>query len=121
VIRGYGKAGLQAKIREHLRLAQLFAEQLRGRKDFKLLAPVPINTVCFRYEPFNYEGDLNALNARLLDRLNSSGKLYLTHTKLRDHYTLRLVVGQTNTEERHVQEAFDLIVKTAEGIVREES
>ena len=118
VIRGYGRAGLQAKIREHLRLARLFAEKLRGRKDFELLAPIPINTVCFRYAPPGYRGDLNELNARLIDRLNSSGKLYLTHTKLRDQYTLRLVVAQTNTEERHIQQAFDLIVKTAEEMVR---
>jgi len=121
VIRSYGKAGLQAKIREHLRLAQLFAEKLCNMKEFKLLAPVPLNTVCFHYEPSNYAGDLNELNARLLDRLNSSGKLYLTHTKLRDRYTLRLVVGQTNTAERHIREAFDFIVKTAEEIGREES
>jgi len=116
VLRHYGKEGLQAKIREHLRLAQLFASKLRGRDNFKLLAPVALNTVCFRYEPPGYEGDLNALNAELLDRLNGSGKLYLTHTKLRDAYTLRLVAGQTDTAERHILQTFDVIVKTAEEI-----
>jgi aromatic-L-amino-acid/L-tryptophan decarboxylase len=118
VIRDYGLAGLQAKIREHLRLAKLFAEKLRCRGDFALLAPVPLNTICFRYEPPDYTGDLDALNAQLLDRLNSSGKLYLTHTKLRDKYTLRLVVGQTDTAERHVLDAYDFIVNTAEEIIK---
>lgn len=121
VIRGYGREGLQAMIREHLRLAGLFAEKLNSRKDFQLLAPVAINTVCFRYVPLNYGGDLNELNARLLERLNSSGKLYLTHTKLRDQYTLRLVVGQTNTAERHINEAFDFIVRQAEELCGKES
>jgi len=121
VIRGYGRDGLQAMIREHLRLAGLFAEQLNSREDFQLLAPVVINTVCFRYVPLNYGGDLNELNARLLERLNSSGKLYLTHTKLRDQYTLRLVVGQTNTAERHLNEAFDFIVQQAEELCGKES
>ncbi|SEM82799.1 aromatic-L-amino-acid decarboxylase [Syntrophus gentianae] len=116
VLRNYGKAGLQTKIREHLRLARLFAEKLGSRKDFRLLAPVALNTVCFHYEPSNYAGDLNELNAGLLDRLNSSGKLYLTHTKLRDQFALRLVVAQTDTTERHIREAFDFIVKTAEEI-----
>ncbi len=119
VLRNYGKAGLQAKIREHLRLARLFAEKLGSRKDFRLLAPVALNTVCFHYEPSNYAGDLNELNAGLLDRLNSSGKLYLTHTKLRDQFALRLVVAQTDTTERHIREAFDFIVKTAEEIGQE--
>jgi len=86
--------------------AQLFAEKLCGRKDFKLLAPIPLNTVGFHYEPPNYEGDLNELNARLLDRLNSSGKLYLTHTKLLDHYALRLVIAQTNTSGEAYQGSF---------------
>lgn len=121
VLRHYGRSGLQAKIREHLRLAHLFADKLRGRNDFRLLAPVALNTVCFRYEPPGYEGDLNALNADLLDRLNSSGKLYLTHTKLRDAYTLRLVAGQTDTAERHILQTFDFIVKTAEESIQQEA
>ena len=111
VIRHYGVRGLQEKIRTHIRLAQEFANNVRAAGDFELSAPVPLNTVCFRYKP-SQGGDLaaqNLLNQRLLESLNNSGKLFLTHTKLNDRFVLRLVVGQTEVRKEHVDRAWDLI------------
>ncbi len=110
VIRHYGVEGLQHHIREHVRLAQWFAEQVRRSGDFELVVEPPLNLVCFRLK-----GD-DAANQRLMDALNASGKLYLTHTKLNGRLTLRLCVGQTHTEERHVREAWEFIQQTADNL-----
>jgi aromatic-L-amino-acid decarboxylase len=103
VIRHYGVEGLQHHIREHVALAQTFASWIEADPNFELVADVPFNLVCFRH----LGGDI--VNQQLLDRLNASGKLYLTHTKLNDQLVLRLVVGQTKTERRHVAAAWDMI------------
>src|SRR3982075_2685170 len=107
VIRHYGVEGLQHHIRAHVQLAQQFAEWVRKDEQFELAAPVPLNLVCFRHKG----GD--AINQRIMDRLNRSGDLYLTHTTLNGKVTLRLCVGQTNTQARHVERAW--------GRIREES
>ncbi len=113
VIRHYGVEGLRHHVREHVRMAQEFARRVEEADRFELVAPVPLNLVCFRH----VGGD--ALNERLLDRLNRSGKIYLTHTKLGDRYTLRFCVGQTYTEDRHVSGAWERIQKTAADIEQE--
>jgi len=119
VIRYYGLIGLQEKIREHIRLAKWFASQIQESNNFELLAEVPLNTVCFRFHPKNIICDLNELNQRLLDKINSSGKIYITHTKLSNKFTLRFVVGQTNTQERNVSEALRLINEFAMELIEE--
>jgi aromatic-L-amino-acid decarboxylase len=103
VIRHYGVEGLQHHVREHVRLAQQFAGWVRGDSRFELAAPVPLNLVCFRLK----SGD--EANQKLMDRLNQSGELFLTHTKLDGKLTLRFCVGQTYTEERHVVRAWERI------------
>jgi aromatic-L-amino-acid/L-tryptophan decarboxylase len=103
VIRHYGVEGLQHHIREHVRLAQQFAAWVRDSDDFELAAAAPLNLVCFRHRG----GD--EANRSLLERLNQSGELYLTHTMLNGKYTLRLCVGQTHTEFRHVEQAWNNI------------
>jgi aromatic-L-amino-acid decarboxylase len=114
VIRSYGVEGLQGMVQEHIRLAKELSERIDACHDFELLAPVPLNTVCFRYRPQDaQEEELNALNAALLERLNRTGRVYMTHTKLGGKYTLRLVVGQTYVAKRHVEKAWDLITETA--------
>ena len=114
VIRSYGVEGLRGMVREHIRLAGKLSERIESCEDFELMAPVPLNTICFRYRPPGVEGEeLNAVNADLLERLNRTGRLYLTHTKLGGKFILRLVVGQTYVERRHVESAWDLIVDTA--------
>jgi aromatic-L-amino-acid/L-tryptophan decarboxylase len=109
VIRHYGVEGLQHHVRQHVALAQQFAEWVRQDDRFELAAPVPLNLVCFRLKA----GD--AANQGLLDRLNRSGDLYLTHTKLDERFTLRLSVGQTNTKARHVENAWRRIQQEAGG------
>jgi len=103
VIRHYGIEGLQQQVRQHVRLAQQFAGWVRSDGRFELAAPVPLNLICFRLR----SGDAD--NQRLIDELNQSGKLYLTHTKLDGKFTLRLCVGQTNTQSSHVERAWQLI------------
>jgi aromatic-L-amino-acid decarboxylase len=107
VIRHYGVEGLQRQIRRHVELAQEFASWIRASADFELVAPAPLNLVCFAHRA----GD--DFNRRLLENLNQTGKLYLTHTMLAGRYTLRFCVGQSHTEARHVREAWELIERVA--------
>ncbi len=110
VIRHYGVEGLQYHIREHVRLAQQFAEWVRADDHFELSAPAPLNLICFRHK-----GGEEA-NQTIMDRLNRSGDLFLTHTKLNGKLTLRLCVGQTHTQARHVEKAWKRIREEAEKI-----
>ena len=112
VLRWYGVEGLQHHVRRHVALAQEFAAWVRDSDEFELAAPAPLNLVCFRHKG----GD--AVNQKLMDSLNASGALYLTHTKLDDRLTLRLCVGQTYTEERHVRGAWERIRETSREIAR---
>ena len=107
VLRHYGVEGLQHHIREHVALAQEFAEWVSTDERFEVAAPAPLNLVCFRLKA----GD--AANQALLERLNRSGELYLTHTKLNDRFTLRICVGQTNTRREHVERAWKRIREEA--------
>lgn len=110
VIRSYGVEGLQAAIREHLRLAKMLADLIEAEKDFELMAPVPLNTVCFRYRPDGMsDSEADKLNERINHALNDSGKIYLTHTKVNGRYVLRMVTAQTNVTEHHVTDAWNLI------------
>jgi aromatic-L-amino-acid decarboxylase len=110
VLRHYGIEGLQFHIREHVRLAQEFARWLREDDRFELAAPAPLNLVCFYLKA----GD--EANQRLMDALNRSGDLYLTHTRLNDKLTLRMCIGQTNTTERHVRNAWRRIQEEAKNL-----
>ena len=110
VIRHYGVEGLQHHVREHVRLSQDFADWVRRDNRFEVAAPVPLNLVCFRHKG----GD--TANQAIMDRLNHSGDLFVTHTKLNGKLTLRLCVGQTNTKMRHVEKAWKRIKDEAEKI-----
>ena len=109
VLRHYGAEGLRHHVRRHVALAQEFAGWVRADERFELVTPASLNLVCFRLRA----GD--AANVALLHRLNSSGRLYLTHTKLRGQYVLRLCVGQAHTERRHVEAAWRAIQEQARG------
>ena len=110
VIRHYGIEGLQYHIRRHVELAKQFTHSVQKDRRFELAAPVPLNLVCFRH----IGGD--DVNKELLNKLNSSGKLYLTHTKLDGHFTLRMSIGQSETEESHVKEAWSQISALAPNV-----
>jgi len=118
VIRSYGVEGLQAMVREHLRLATLFKGWVEADGRFALLAPVDLGLVCFRLDDGREESGLDDLNRRLLERVNASGRVFLTHTTLRGKYTMRLVVGQRTTEERHVRGAWDIISAAAADVLK---
>jgi aromatic-L-amino-acid decarboxylase len=107
VIRHYGIEGLQHHVRRHVELARDFARRIDESIRFELAAPAPLNLVCFRH----VGGD--DITRKLLDGLNRSGRLYLTHTILGDRFTLRFCIGQTGTDESHVNSAWELIDKTA--------
>jgi aromatic-L-amino-acid decarboxylase len=115
VLRDFGVEKLQEKIRSHLAWAQNLSGQIEASEDFELLAPVPLATICFRYKPPGVEEEnlLNDLNSELLESLNKTGKIYLTHTKLNGKYTIRLVIGQTQLKEDHVIKAWELIRQIA--------
>ncbi len=106
VIRYYGIEGLQHHIRYHIEMAQNFVKWIEEADDFELVAPAPLNLICFRHQRGN------AFNQQLLERLNQSGNLYLTHTVFNGEYTLRLSIGQTHTEEHHVAQAWQQIQET---------
>jgi aromatic-L-amino-acid decarboxylase len=110
VIREYGTHGIAKTIRHHISLAEKFEKNVKEHPDFELMVPRSLNLVCFRYHPENVnEKDLDKINEELLNKLNNTGKLYITHTKINEKYTLRMVIGQTNVIERNVDEAWGLI------------
>ena len=113
VIRSYGISGLRHMVREHIRLAKLLCSWVDAHPEFEIMAPVEFSLVCFRFNDGRPEASLNAFNAHLLDSVNQTGKVYLTHTTLRGRYVIRLVVGQRTTRERHVQHAWNLILAKA--------
>ncbi len=115
VLRHYGVEGLRHHVRRHVELAQGLARTIGESPDFELAAPVPLNLICFRHRA----GE--EINRRLLERLNRGGDLYLTHTLLDGKFTLRLCIGQTRTQERHVARAWRTIVDTANELAREEA
>jgi aromatic-L-amino-acid decarboxylase len=113
VIRNYGVEGLQNKIRNDLRLTQYVEQKLRQSGKFDILAPVNFNVICFRYNPGNLNTEeLNGINLQMLDLINRSGKVFLTHTKLNGDYVIRLVIGQTNVEKKHADKVLGIIFDT---------
>jgi aromatic-L-amino-acid/L-tryptophan decarboxylase len=112
VIRHYGVEGLRWHVRRHVALAQEFARWVQADPRFELAVPPPLNLVCFRHRA----GD--ALNQALMDRLNGSGELFLTHTRLQERLTLRMCIGQTQTEQRHVERAWRRICEAAADLAK---
>jgi len=110
VIRHYGVEGLQYHIRHHVEMAQQFKQWVIDSDIFELLVDNPLNLVCFRHK----DGD--AVSEAILTDVNRSGKAYLTHTKLNGLYSIRLSVGQTRTEMRHVENAWRLLNAAAGNV-----
>lgn len=110
VIRYFGREGLIARLREHCRLARLFASWVEDSPNFELMAPVPFALVCFRLHPKGVAPDrVNDLNERIMNDINASGEAYLSHTKLNGHFTLRLSVGSVRVEERHLTKVWKML------------
>ena len=113
VIRFYGVEGLQQYVREHIKAATAFATKVEEAEAFSLVVPPLLNLVCFRHRA----GE--EVTRSLLERLNASGKIYLTHTRLGGVYTIRLCVGQSSCNATHVMNAWKLIQQTAQEITGE--
>lgn len=114
VIREMGVEGIREKIRDHIEYGQWLKLEIENTNDFELKAPVPLNTVCFRFEPEGVEeGRLEALNRSIMETINKSGKLFFMQTVLNGQFTLRLAFGNTNLKRRHLENAWSLIQKTA--------
>jgi aromatic-L-amino-acid decarboxylase len=112
VLRAFGRSGLEARLREHMRLAGLFADWVDADPDWERIAPVPFSTVVFRLRPRAWAADapgLHALNERLLAGVNASGEVLLSHVVLGGRYCLRLAIGNIRTAERHVQRAWEIL------------
>lgn len=107
VLRCYGRSGLQERIREHVRLAALFEGWVRAEPGWEVVAPRPFSVVCFRREGSDEE------NERLLERVNGSGEVFLSHTRLAGRYVLRLAVGSFRTTEDDVRLAWDVLRREA--------
>jgi len=114
VIRNYGVNGLRYYIQEHIRIAQQFAEWVRSSSEFEVVAPAPLNLVCFAHR------NGNDFNKKLLETINSAGKMYFTHTVIGGNYVLRMCIGQTNTNEEHVRKAWETIQQTANELIQKD-
>jgi aromatic-L-amino-acid/L-tryptophan decarboxylase len=113
-LRYFGHEGLASRIREHLRLAGLLLSWLEEEPGWEVMAPAPFSTACFRYAPGDLaSAEANALNEAILERVNRSGEVFLSHTRLRGAFTLRLAVGNLRSEERHVRRAWELLRSAA--------
>src|SRR5690606_38238939 len=100
VLRSFGAQGLRAILAEHIRLARLFASWVEADPRFEVVAPVPFSVVCFRAVVANSTPeDADAINERLLETVNATGDVFLSHTRLRGRYVLRLAVGHIRTSE----------------------
>jgi aromatic-L-amino-acid/L-tryptophan decarboxylase len=110
VLRCHGRSGLQALVREHLRLAGLFEKWVREDPEWEVVAPRPFSVVCFRLRRSDED------NERLLERVNASGDVFLSHTRLDDRYVLRLAVGNFRTTEEDVRFAWDVLRREAAAL-----
>ena len=110
VIRHYGVEGLQFHIRKHVEIAQNFKNWVLESNDFELFVEPPFNLVCFCHKA----GD--DFNMKLMNAVNATGKAYFTHTKLNGKVVLRMSIGQTNTEEKHVKATWNLIQEMAKSL-----
>lgn len=117
VIRSYGVQGLQAMVTEHIRLAELFKAWVEEDQHFEVLAPVTVSLVVFRLNTGVSEEKLESMNRELLERVNATGALFLTHTSLGGRYCIRMAIGQRTTEEHHVYEAWEIIKSKAKEIM----
>jgi aromatic-L-amino-acid/L-tryptophan decarboxylase len=120
ILRWFGARAIRAHIGEHIRLAQQLASWIDAHKDFERLAPVPFSVVCFRWNPADAtlaNAELDAANEQLIDAVNNTGEVFLSHTRLRGRLALRIAIGHLDTAERHVRRAWELLTSHA-GHVR---
>ena len=151
VLRYFGSEGIAERLREHCRLAQEFSRLVERKDGWELVAPVPFSTVAFRFCPPNPRGGekgegrererqeekaqeeeaqeeeaqqgeaQDRMNLKILDRVNATGEVFLSHARLGERITLRLVVGNLRTTEEHVARAWELLEDAAGSLAYEDS
>ncbi len=118
VLRYFGLEGIRRRLAAHIEYAQWFRGQVEAEPDAEILAPSPFATVCFRWRPSRFvglesdptaEAELAELNERLMEAVNASGDIFISHTRLAGQFTLRLALGGVRTEARHVERAWELV------------
>ena len=121
VIRNYGLEGIRTRLREHIALAANLEQEISRHPSFEIMAPRNLNVVCFRFRPpqMTHSGEIDRLNIELERRVNESGAIFFTHTRVSEAYTLRMVIAQTYVNERHVSEAWQMIQQCAEKMLLE--
>jgi aromatic-L-amino-acid decarboxylase len=118
-LRWFGLDGLRRRIRRHLELAEAFAAWVDAEPGWERLAPVPFSTVCFRHVPATLADEAEAIdahNAAIMAAVNGTGEMFVSHTKLRGRFTIRLAIGSLRTERRHVERAWELLRNAAEEV-----
>jgi aromatic-L-amino-acid decarboxylase len=121
VIHVFGAAGLAERVRHHCELAREFADWVDASTDWRLAAPVPFSLVCFRFAPTGLAPDLaDARTAAILEYVNTSGRAYLSHTKLAGRYVLRLAIGNLRTEHCHLADTWELLHEAAAAVAAAE-
>jgi aromatic-L-amino-acid decarboxylase len=125
MLRWFGLEGYRRRIEHHLEMARAFAAGVDADPDFERLAPVPFSTICLRYRPHRLAGredepevaaHLDDLNARLMDAVNRTGEIFLSHTRLRGRFTIRVALGHLRGEERHAERAWALLRREARAL-----
>jgi aromatic-L-amino-acid decarboxylase len=113
ILRSYGARALRARLADHMRLARELAAWIDAHPDFERMAPVPFSVVCFRWKPSTRalpDEELDAANERLLDLVNGSGEVFLSHTRLNNRLCLRIAIGHLRTGDAHVRRAWTLLL-----------
>jgi aromatic-L-amino-acid/L-tryptophan decarboxylase len=115
VLRSFGREGIIARLREHVRLAQEFAVWVQKDPNWVVEAPTPLSTVVFRaLPPGSSERGAEVINRGIEERVNATGEAFIAHTVLRDHVVLRLAIGNLGTQERHLRRVWELLQKALE-------
>jgi aromatic-L-amino-acid decarboxylase len=123
-LRYFGLDGLRRRIDAHCRLAGELAAAVDAEPDFERLAPAPFSTVCLRWRPASLTGHedepdvrerLDSANERLMAAVNATGEVFLSHTRLHDRFAIRVAIGNLRTEGRHVDRAWELLRRKAQG------
>ena len=118
VLRNFGAEEIRKRIKTHIEMSQELTSIIENDPDFELMATNPLNMICFRFHPgnLNDEEKLNILNQEIIRQVNASGKTYLTHTRIKDAFVIRLVPGQTYLEKKHLETSWDLIYRICKKV-----
>jgi aromatic-L-amino-acid decarboxylase len=120
VFRAFGRSGIISRIREHCRLARVFAGWVEANPMFRLAAPVTMGIVCFRYEPEGLNADAaNSLNEAIVEAVNDTGLAYVTQTRVGGEVVIRVGLGNVLTTEAHLESAWNLIASVASASSRD--